>query len=507
MKRLALFSLNDTTYAEQFAGQLIDLGWEIVASRETVDILRKRGLPVVDIADFTGVEDVYGFPPTLHAKVEYALTGNSRTRIDLVYIDPYPIATGNDVGGRTLLALAVKGGRIAVMTAEDMSLVVSEIARTAEVPNSIKQELADKACFEIAQHYSSLIVDRNKHDFIMGQHCYDLLNGENPYQVPASLFKGNTDNDLLSLPLFTQVAGEPPCYTNMADADCVLRTLCLSAEAFKINWGTVPYICIAAKHGNACGVGTSRKTAAESIEQALFGNPRSIWGGELITNFHIDAEMAELLLKSKHREKLLGDGSWMLDLIMAPSFTQDAISILGKRKRRKLFVNKALASPVLKAWGHEYRPVRGGFLRQPVAGYVLNIQECELEGHCLDEAEVASLIVAWAVAFSSNHGGNEIALAKNGVLLGVGGGPSTVEAVQVAIERVSACGRDVIGAAFAADAFFPFTDGPTKLRDAGATIGCIPAGGKNEGEIRNLFRNSGMTIAYLPESCRGFCRH
>ena len=507
MKHVALFSLNDTFYADQFAEQLIKLGWDIIASSETVSLLKKKGLPVQDIADFTGVKEKYGFPPTLHAKVEYALTANGQPRSDLVYVIPYPLSVGNDVGGRSLLALAVKGGRIPVMSIGDMKRVVSEISKTQEVSQSLRLELADKACFEIAMHYSSLVANREKYDFLSGRFSYNLLNGENPYQVPSSAFVLEVEDDPISLLNFKQVSGEAPCFTNIADADCILKTICLAAEAFKLNTESVPYICVAAKHGNACGMGTSNGSPAQAVEKALFGNPRSIWGGEVITNFPVDEQLAEVFIKSERRERLLGDSSWMLDLVMAPSFTSEAISVLGKRKGRKLFENSALHSPLLKRSGFVYRTVRGGFLRQPPANYVLNLQECQLGGHSLSESQIQSLIVAWAVAFSSFHGGNEIALAKDSALLSAGGGPSTVEAARVAVARVIECGHDIKGAAFAADAFFPFTDAPSVLCDAGITIGCVPKGGKHETEVKDFFHRRGTVVAYLPEEFRGFCRH
>jgi AICAR transformylase/IMP cyclohydrolase PurH len=65
MKRIALFSLNNTSDADIFADILIKNGWDIVASKETVDLLRHKGIPVQDIAEFTGVTVDYGFPPTL----------------------------------------------------------------------------------------------------------------------------------------------------------------------------------------------------------------------------------------------------------------------------------------------------------------------------------------------------------------------------------------------------------------------------------------------------------
>ena len=197
MKHIALFSLNDTSYADQFAKQLIGLGWDIIGSSETVNLLRNNGLSVQDISDFTGVKEGYGFPPTLHAKVEHSLTMDSELRIDMVYVIPYPLSVGNDVGGRTLLALAVKGGRIPVMSIGDMNRVVSELSETGRVSESLRLELADKACAEIARHYISLITDKEKYDFLSGQYCYELLNGENPYQAPASIFSADIEEDQL----------------------------------------------------------------------------------------------------------------------------------------------------------------------------------------------------------------------------------------------------------------------------------------------------------------------
>ncbi len=526
MKRTALFSLNDTSRADCFAEQLIRAGWDIIGSRETVEALGKKGLPVRDIADFTGVGEDYGFPPTLHAKVEYALTANGSPRIDLVYVIPYSLSAGNDVGGRTLLALAVKGGRIAVMSVGDMERVAFAISETGDIPPSLRVELADKVCFEIALHYSSLVSNRERYDFLAGRFSYELLNGENPYQIPASAFISASpciaasasipgsassissgDDDPLSLLNFRQASGDAPCFTNMADADSILATMCLAAEAFAVNTGSAPYLCVAAKHGNACGMGVSKASPAEAVEKALFGNPRSIWGGEAIVNFPVDRQLAEVLSRSGRRERLLGNGAWMLDVVMAPSFTSEAISILGKRKERKLLANVALLSPSPKKSGFTYRAVRGGFLRQPPPTYILNRRACRIVGQDLSESDVSSLLVAWAVVFSSSHGGNEIAIAKDGALLSAGGGPSTVEAARVAVARAIDCGHETKGAVFGADAFFPFIDAPAVLCEAGITVGCVPAGGKNEKDIREFFCARGGTVAYIPPEFRGFCRH
>ena len=503
----ALFSLYDTTMADSFAESLIRSGWNIIGSTETVELLREKALPVQDIAEFTGNSEDFDFPPTLHPKVESALTLDGASRIDLVYVIPYPRSQGNDVGGRTLLSLAVKGRRIPVMSVVDMEKVVSSITKSGQIPEEMHLNLLDKVCYEVANHYACFLSNRECFDYIAGQFSYGLMNGENPYQIPASVFQTSGDDDKLSLLKFKKITGDPPCFTNMADADCILQTLSLAVAAFTLNCGTEPYICIAAKHGNPCGMGVSESDPAEAVEKALWGNPRSIWGGEVITNFQIDEAIARKLKSSEKREELFGNRYWMLDIILASTFTSPAIEILGAGSRRKLFANDALKSPFLKVDGVQYRQVRGGFLRQPSGSYVLDLRACQGDLSKLSESEIYALLIAWAVAFSSNCGGNEIALVKDGALLGVGGGPSTYDAVQVAIARAKECEHNLYGAVFAADAFFPFADAPALLCDAGVTVGCVPQGGKGAADIIELFVEKNTRVIFLPEACRGFCRH
>ena len=508
MTQCVLFSLFNTQKATVFAKRLIDAGWEIIASKETVQLLMEAGLPVTNITDFTGVKSDYGFPPTLHARVEAALTSSTEPRIELVYILPYPLAKGNDVGGRTLLALAAKGGRIPVMSIADMERVVSEIVTRGDIDPVFRQELIGKTWFEIARHYGSLAAEGEHFDFKSGELAYALMNGENPYQIPASAFILPAENgDTLSLLNFNRVSGVLPCFTNLADADCILQTLSLAAEAYRINTPAVPYLCVASKHGNSCGFGVSRTSPDEAIDLALFGNPRSVWGGEIVVNFNVDATLSEALLKSEKREKLLSEPAWMLDIVMAPSFSAEAVNVLGKRKGCKLMQNPALSAPFLKKTKYDYRFVRGGFLRQPPANYVLDVKEAQCKGNVLSPVELDTLIIAWSTVFTSNHGGNEVALAKDCALLAAGGGPSTVEAARVAVLRAQECGHDTKGSIFAADAFFPFTDAPSVLCDAGTTVGCVPAGGKREIDVCSFFRERGVSVMYLPKEYRGFCRH
>ena len=197
----------------------------------------------------------------------------------------------------------------------------------------------------------------------------------------------------------------------------------------------------------------------------------------------------------------------MLDIIIAPHFTKKASCVLSNRKMRKLLENKALFSPFLSKTKYAYRFLRGGFLRQPPNNYVLDFKETELIGVKLNNSTIDSLIIAWSVAWSSNHGGNEIAIAKAGQLLGVGGGPSTVEAAYVAVTRSKRCGHNLIDSVFAANAFFPFIDAPKILAGQKAMAGLVPEGGKNTNFVKNFLRKKNIRMVYLSEQYRGFSRH
>ena len=507
MTKYALISLFDTTNVEKYARALSDIGWKVIATSETVAILKENLIPCIDIAEFTGVSEDFGIPPTLHPKIENALTmDEAQDRIELVYDIPYPLETGNDVGGRTLLALAAKGNRLPIMSSDDMEKVLVELKNTGTIPDDLRQAFIDKANAEIAGHYLNLVQKSVSGSFagVIGKHAYDLMNGENPYQK-AAFFSVET-SDSLALANFENLSATPPCFTNLADIDSVLTTLYLAAAAFQEQYGKQPYITVAAKHGNACGMAISWDNPLLCVEQALFGNPIAVWGGEVAANFFIDEELAMCLKRHARREALLGSAGWMLDVVIAPDYSAEAVEQLLKRKFRKVFRNPQLSSPQIDA-GCSFRWVRGGFIRQSPAWRVLKLQETEKTAPQHDEADLDSLIIAWAAAFSSFHGGNEVALAKDRRLIAVGGDPSTIQAAESAVERARQGEHDTAGSVFCADAFFPFTDAPEALVDAGVKLGCVPAGGKNENLVREIFAENNVEMLYLPEDFRGFCRH
>ncbi|MBA4318685.1 MAG: hypothetical protein C0412_09810 [Flavobacterium sp.] len=335
-----------------------------------------------------------------------------------------------------------------------------------------------------------------------------LKSGENPYQGPAYLCKNlDIKTGGYSLVKLKKVSGETPCYTNLVDLNNILQTSFLVSRAFEKHYQKVPYISIAAKHGNPCGLSIDWERPEKSVKQALWGNAQAIWGGEFILNFKVTKAIAKVLYESQKRKDRLGKSKWMLDIIAAPEIDEAAKKLLGKRKRTKVYTSNSLYRPEMPKNYQMIKSVLGGYLIQPPNNYILDFSHLEWTKEQPDKDVINSIIIAWATAYSSFHGGNEIALARDNQLIGVGGGPSTVEAAKIAIWRAQENSHLTKDSVFAADAFFPFTDTPEVLKNAKCICGVVPAGGVNHKKIKKYFKDNKIKCGFIPKIYRGFCRH
>jgi phosphoribosylaminoimidazolecarboxamide formyltransferase/IMP cyclohydrolase len=503
----ALFSVPFHEEVLSFAKSLIALGWEIIPTPNLCGHFNKAGIGYTDLNEFVSVTEQFPFPPTLHPRMERALTTECPEKIDLVYNITYDLCVGNDVGGHTLIGLAVKGGRAIACSVESMSSLLKALQTTGAIPAELLNRLTATAVNKIAEHYLCVgrALENTAVEGVSAIRAYNLPNGENPYQVPAALYATATE-DALALHNFRSLGQDHGCFTNLADTDTVLHVFCLAACSFQKNFGKTPHIAIAAKHGNPCGMGVDWESPERALEKALFGDPKAIWGGECLVNFDIDAKRAKLLLESDRRQREHGSASWMLDVVAAPSFTDESVEMLRPRAFRRILENDALRAPTLNTNVRHLRQVRGGFLAQPHADYLLEFESNECSDN-LSQEDLATMIIAWAVSFGSFHGGNEVALAKNMALLSAGGGPSTDSAAKVAIDRATSNRHDPDGSLFCADAFFPFTDVPRQLCEAGCKGGVVPGGGMNFQLVKEFFSDNSVVMKYLPPEVRGFYRH
>src|SRR5256712_12653877 len=102
--RRALFSVSDKEGLVEFARGLHALGFELIGTEGTAKTLKDAGLPMLTVADYTGLrEGLGGRVKTLHPKIfpgilaprgdEKDLAALGAVPIDLVVVNLYPFET------------------------------------------------------------------------------------------------------------------------------------------------------------------------------------------------------------------------------------------------------------------------------------------------------------------------------------------------------------------------------------------------------------------------------
>lgn len=529
--KTALLSVSNKTDIDIFARKLVNMGWSVVASPGTARILRQNNIPVVSLEEFTGVSPILGHRVfSEHIKVAGALVadateGHDQDRdrydipwFDLVCVDLYPLSQAvakatneaevieaTDIGGVTMIRNAVKGRRIVVTDFSDRQLVLEWLERERDVPEEIRRKLwykAETLCAEYCLQ-SAKYIGGNAVDGFSATRSRELRYGENPYQSDAAYYQ--TSDEPLSLHHFEQISGAAPSFVNMTSLSSLIDIIARLSLVFMKNCGgRSPYIAVGAKHGIAVGAVVDWESEETALRKMLWSSPKDIWGGEVITNFALSQVDAEILLSDKRRQRLLGSASWMLDIIAAPGYEEGARELLGRKEKRRIFLNPALKNPGFPQ-KYVYRYVRGGFLRQPAAGYIPDLNELEWTREPLTGANLDTLFLAWAIAWSTHMNG--MAIAGERQLFACDGQPSSVEAAQSCIVKMKDAGHSTKKNVFAANAFLPFTDSAKFFIENGAFAGILPQGGIREKEVRQFFSERGVTLALVPEQFRGFAHH
>ncbi len=280
-------------------------------------------------------------------------------------------------------------------------------------------------------------------DILAGSIVSQTAYGENGWQSPAyHLIDVNAGPDPLALHRFKLRAGTPS-FNNFCDLDRLLQTMIHLAAAFEINRGRVPQIALAVKHGNACGAGCSDRPNS-ALSKMIAGDTRAIMGGLVMTNFPLDAQLADHLLTYLH-PAVTGskNGRRLLDGIIAPEITDDAIELMKRKKDKcRIFTNPSLAS--LGADSLDQAPlrrqVRGGYLLQPNYCFVAKLSEAvplvpDQHGLPADPEIWENLLMAWAIAATQTS--NTITIVNKRMLIGNGvGQQDRVGAARLAIEML-----------------------------------------------------------------------
>lgn len=506
-KRRAILSVSDKTGIVEFAKALEELGYEVVSTGGTARTLQENGVTVTGISEITGFpECLDGRVKTLHPMVHagiLAMRGNPDhmrqveelgvTLIDVVAINLYPFkqtilkpdvtledAIENiDIGGPTMIRAAAKNWQdvAVIVDPADYGAVIEEL-KTGAVSRETKFRLAAKV-FETTAAYDALIsnylrkqmgADPFPEKFTMTyEKVQDMRYGENPHQA-AAFYKeiGRGDNVLANA---RQLHGKELSYNNINDANGALDTL--------KEFGYELPCAVAVKHANPCGVGVGA-TLHEAYLKAYEADPVSIFGGIVALNREVDKETAEELSKI------------FLEIILAPSFSAEALAILEKKKNIRLLelpgLYKANGGDML-----DMKKVAGGLLVQELDTQLFDADNLKVvTKRAPTEEEMRQLKFAMRVVKHTKS--NAIVLAKDNATVGVGPGQTNrITALELAIKYG---GEKVKGSVMASDAFFPFDDCVKAAQAAGITAIIQPGGSVRDEDSIKACDEAGIAMVF-----------
>jgi phosphoribosylaminoimidazolecarboxamide formyltransferase/IMP cyclohydrolase len=486
----ALISVSDKTGLEELARALADLGVEIVSTGGTAKSIAGMGIDVLPVESVTGQREILGGRvKSLHPLIHGAILGRAGhpedatemdeagiVPIDLVVVNLYPFeetvarrgvtdadaVEKIDIGGPAMIRAAAKNhGRVGVVTSPGQYAgVIGELRESGGLSDATRRRLAT-AAFQRTASYDAAIAtwmtqaESDFPDVLVGAYdkVLDLSYGENPHQRGAFYARRGARTHLLAR--VEQLHGKAISYNNLLDLD--------SARALAAEF-QLP-ACVIVKHNNPCGAAVAQEVGT-AYERALACDPVSAYGGVIVVNRTVDAELGERL------------ASTFVEILLAPDYEDAALEALTRKPNTRILVNRERRRN--NPGEQDVRRVLGGVL----------LQDRDLESEERDtmrvgtstaptEAQWGDLLFAWRVC--KHVKSNAIVIARDLATIGIGAGQmSRVDSVRLAVEKA---GGDVTGGSLASDAFFPFADGPEAAIAAGVRAIVQPGGSIRDDEV------------------------
>lgn len=449
---------------------LHSLGVKIYSTGGTQQFIEQLNIPVTPVEALTTYPSILGGRvKTLHPMVFGGILGKRDDQqhmkemkdynipeIDLVIVDLYPfeetvasttdekaIIEKIDIGGPSMIRAAAKNHRDVLVVASKKDYAeIETILREQNGETSPDQRRAFAAkAFNVCSGYDIAISNyfmQTKHFNPFDRNAVVLRYGENPHQ------NGYFYGDLTKI--FTQLNGKELSYNNLVDVDAAVQ---LIQEFEETTFAII-------KHTNPCGI-ASRSTVKDSWDAALAGDPESAFGGVLACNREIDKNTAEAISEI------------FFEVLIAPSFSDDALTVLRSKKNRILLQQIKRAGSAT-----QYRSLLNGVLSQD--NDEGNFSKWEETGG-RDSSDKEKQDLSFANIICKHLKSNAIALVKNKQLIGKGcGQTSRIDSLRQAIEKARQFNFDLNGAVLASDAFFPFDDCVKMSHAAGITAFIQPGG-------------------------------
>ncbi|MDC0936438.1 bifunctional phosphoribosylaminoimidazolecarboxamide formyltransferase/IMP cyclohydrolase [Pirellulales bacterium] len=512
----ALLSVSDKSGLAELARGLVNHGVELFSTGGTRRHLEKAGLPVRDVAEYTGFPEMLdGRVKTLHPRVHggllcrhdrpddmAALAEHGIATFELVIVNLYPFeetiaregVTDSDaieqidIGGPSMVRSSAKNHAFVTIATDpgQYASILEQIGANGCTSLELRRQLAG-AAFERTASYDRAIAEyfRTSGDgqadtdsslpataTVSLRRSAELRYGENPHQA-AALYEF-ADAGANQLVRAEQLNGKELSYNNLLDLDAALSVA-----------RSLPRPGLAVlKHNNPCGAATA-ESLGDAAAKAWAGDPVSAFGSVLGVNVPVDAAMAEFL----------AEPGKFVEAIVAPDFTPEALEILTTKPKWKANVRLLRVGMIADGGGGElqWRQIDGGMLCQaaddradPADQWKVVTDTSPAPGQQRD------LEFAWQCCRHVKS--NAIVLVQEESLVGVGAGQmSRVDAVEIALRKA---GERTRGAVLASDAFFPFDDSIHAAAKAGVAAVIQPGGSRRDDEVVEACNRHGMSMVF-----------
>ena len=491
----ALISVFYKEGLDEIVKLLYKLDVKIYSTGGTFSFLNALNIPAEKVEDLTSYPSILGGRvKTLHPSVFGGILARRENAedleqlskfkipgIDLVIVDLYPfeeavnsvyeeaeIIEKIDIGGISLIRAAAKNYiDVLVVSGREQYSDIHKLLEEKQGHTSISdRRLYAAKAFQTSSHYDTAIFNYfNREASIEAFResinlSYPLRYGENPHQ--KGIFYGDINE------IFEKLHGKEVSYNNLLDLDAALSLI----DEFRLS----TYVII--KHNNACGV-ASRENHLDAWKDALACDPKSAYGGVIVTNTLVDeATAAEI-------DKIF------FEIIIAPEFSAVALEILKQKKNRIILLRKDSGR---KNYG--FRSLLNGILwQQRDSSSETALQMKAVTARTPQPSEFEDLVFANIIVKHSKS--NAIVIAKNSQLCASGiGQTSRVDALKQAIEKAKSFGFDLNGSSLASDAFFPFADSVELAHKAGITAIVQPGGSVRDKESIDYCSLNGIAMVF-----------
>jgi len=514
----ALLSVSNKAGIVEFARSLSERNVEIISTGGTANAISDAGISVTSVDSLTGFPEMLdGRVKTLHPVIHGGLLGvrdkpshvtameeYNIAPIDLICIDLYPfeetiaredvtraqVIEQIDIGGPAMIRSAAKNYKFVtvVTNSNQYALVLADLeANNGATSLTLREDLSRDAFTRTAE-YDTIIsqwmggesasLPTNLH--VHGTLDQTLRYGENPNQAAAVYRdKAYVGPNVVSA---ETIAGKPLSYNNLMDAASALELVQDLHTATQLPSAAI------IKHANPCGAAVA-STLNDAIDFAWKCDPLAAFGGIVAVSEEVTAKNAQTI----------SQGEKFLEVIVAPSFAQEAQAILSNRwKNIRLLATGTEPRPA--SWNH-VKSIEGGFLVQENTPLTANPEEWEhAAGPAPTDQQTRDAIIAW---ISCSHlKSNSISIVDNSALIGGGMGQvDRVSAARLAIQRAGDALTAAHSAVAGSDAFFPFPDGPELLIDAGVKCIVQPGGSVRDQETIDLCNSRNITLLHTGLRC------